>query len=441
MYVGILSLVAACDAPPLPNDATRSLTEPSQRQSAAAVAAWLSSHRLAQESAAPKASSLLEAQEREIARAFHDVLLIPAIRERLSHVAKASRDFERKVSLTSLIADASFRPLVDRLKRADSRRHLAPEFASSLPLANLGGGCDPHAIICDDGSVNPNLPPMDVYMPIDDHRDTWNGTQPVITVPIVSEDQPWVLATGPNGEGLWVHIDSVPPLHTMVVTPVERTAEVWATGPLGARTWQRSGQVQESISHVRSILPYEPRLLGRPEFKLILSTGFTCVQGPLGCKWKANKSFERFLTIPSGTWPRRPITGAGWNAAWRQIEGGSKLLIDWQTAPAPLFTPFLGARSPVMISCVEEDADLSFKGKPKRKNVISLGAVWAVGFEADVDHKDADDDCGLHMMFPPGNGTRPAIAPSISVAIPSNETDFAETQGGFGWFGFGVPRP
>jgi hypothetical protein len=260
-------------------------------------------------------------------------------------------------------------------------------------------------------------------------------------VPITSEDEPWVLATGPQGEQLWIHIDSVPPLHTWVVTPVERTSDVWAAGPLGARSWQRSAPIVESLSHVRSILPFEPRLLGRPEFKLILSSGFTCVQGPLGCKWKANKSFNLEVFVPAGTWPRRPITGSGWNAEWRPIEGGPRVLIDWNAAPAPMFTAFQGAKSPVMISCVEEDHDWSPKAKPKLKNVIGLNAQWAFAFAAEIDHKDADDDCGLHMMFPPGNGIPPAVVSSVSTTIPSSTTDFAETSAGFGWYGFGVPRP
>lgn len=60
------------------------------------------------------------------------------------------------------------------------------------------------------------------------------------------------------------------------------------------------------------------------------------------------------MKIPTNAWAgRQLIGGSGWRTEWHGIPGGSIELIDWASAPATPFPPFPGARSPVMVACVD----------------------------------------------------------------------------------------
>ena len=435
-----------------------SLTAPLAESASGELAAWIAAYRIEDSDPAP-AGSLLEAQEREIALALRDVAADPEVRARLARRIQDSDDVEGKMDLRVLMKDPALRPLTDRLRRADSRRHLAHEMRSMMTTSGASNYCD---VMCDDGSLDPGMPPLDVYMPIDEHRATWTGSEPFLVVPIVSDDEEWAIATGPGGVRLRVHIDSVPPLHTFVVTPSEghagsQSAAIPCIGVMQcwSATVERNNATHEYITHVQIDDPREPVLLGRPEIELhvttirnnLLSGGPEVVDH--GEVW-----------IPEHTWSGRCLIGrcSRWNREWRRIsrgqipQGGIRddgvLLLDWKKVQ--------GA-STVFVQCVERDVG----GGRKEELPIDVwdwkNPQWEIKGKVKIKVEVENDGCGVHTMhrtqpelrfrFPTGTNfepTRSDLVPTSSV-YPAVTQGFVKgnkiVKGGFKWYGFGARNP
>lgn len=423
----------------MPPPPAESLTAPLAESASGEVAAWIAAHRVEDSDPAP-AGSLLEAQEREIALALRDVAADSKVRARLARRMQDSDDAEGKMDLRGLMKDPALRPLADRLRRADSRRHLAHEMRSMMPTSGASNSCD---VLCDDGSLNPGMPSLDVYMPIDEHRATWTGSEPFLVVPIVSDDAEWAIATGPRGERLRVHIDSVPPLHTFVVTPSEGharspSAAIPCIGVMQCwlATSNRVKATEEFITHVQTDDPRAPVLLGRPEFELHLSA----FRG-------SAEVWERVVRIPEHAWAGRCLVGrcSRWNAGWRKISRGEVWrddivrLLDWREVPENVDL--------VTAVCVEQDPGF----KTKVKGYVPTWKTQTPGFEIKSKiefsfyFSNDDDECGIHVLWQRlPRGVSRVSHWSNSIHVPSSEAAFAGTidRGpSFKWYGFGVINP
>ncbi|MCU0623267.1 MAG: hypothetical protein MUF53_05300, partial [Gemmatimonadaceae bacterium] len=316
---------------------------------------WVALH--AVRSAPPAARNLLEAQERAIGDAWVNALSHPGVRNRLRALMREKSDVEQKLLLSELLADAQLVEFRRVLREADVGRHLP---AALRPAANAETfsveDCPISRVICPDGSVHPDLPPVTIYMPIDAHRTTWDGSQPTITAPIAGDQWDWVIARAPGGVDVSIHTDSIPPLHTWVITPLEAPAEVRADGQPGAPVFTRTLPLREYISHMIAERSFEHRLLGRPEFRFYVASGFTCEMTWEGyCKWKANRNSAYYgrIDIPESMWS----AGERANQAFRPVPGRLEL-VNWNAVPTnPMFgiPDVLVPKEPVTVLCMERD--------------------------------------------------------------------------------------
>ena len=281
-----------------------------------------------------------------------------------------------------------------------------------LQCADDGEDCE--AMCADreeDGAVEEYpvpLPPIEVYMPVEEHVQSWSGNEAdALTLPQPDEEAAsTVIAYDIYGNGVELPGGDEPPV--IPVISVGYSEVVVEPAPVftpPTRVDTRGVGVREFITTMRAENSHEPWWKGRPEFELLFA----------GSK-DGGLEYAREMPIPSRMWNR-----GNRNKSWR----GTPFPLHIET-----WDTTLGSR--VKVECIEHDVSLfNFKLKvggstEKKVGPVNLNVEFAVDFEVGKN----DDRCGstyITVMLTDGTWGH----------IPSGPYD-SQGTGDLFWYGYGL---
>lgn len=272
-------------------------------------------------------------------------------------------------------------------------------------------------------------PPLEVYLPVPEHRDAWDGGSEYL-VATVLEEGATPFGVDPGGREISLTAESPPSTPTIVLVPAESFTDdgeprqellpdpdpvvsrficcsggggsVWT--PPGAATWQRNIGIRERISHFRYWDQHEGWPNGEAEFYIVLG-------GTQDTDDHAELTKKIFLT--DDVWGDSYDEGE-W-VLWDQLK-----LIDWDTD--------YGTR--VRIRCMESD------GAPDISLLISgITEIFGVDveFEGSIQNgrEGGDDPCGQDYITPRFSNGEWSL-------IPDGDSPEFDGTSDLQWYGYGI---
>jgi len=387
----------------------------------------------------------------ELTRLLALALSDPSLRERVKNDLRASRfTSEHKLPFTRYLHERTSRPLLTAM-------HRMSDPSESQIVALLG-----------------RLPPLEFYMPVQRHRETWTGGDDLVVAGMIDKAGATLVSYNLAGERVSLSLAHEPETPTLVLVPVETdfatplpaqqffnandrdgrsigtyvpvaslkakmlggvrglsdcemphsypdapgTIKPECSGggyvdpcPRGLGSVQRRGiSVQEYIYCIRALNDHEPWPLGNPEFYLLVAG-----------KFSNGTDFQNRINIPEHIWNG---SDDQLNARWRAIPNYLSLIV-WDTD--------LGTR--LSVQCFESDvawnATFRVSGTsqyPPANFQLTYGVDFSIGA--------GDDNCGSSFInlqntlgqfyrIPDGLGTPPLIDGTSDLQ----------------WWGYGVQRP
>jgi hypothetical protein len=276
-------------------------------------------------------------------------------------------------------------------------------------------------------SLLDRMPPLEFYMPVRNHRETWTGGRDLLVAGTLDEAGTTLVGYDLTGQPLTLSIGHAPETPTLVLVPVETdfssplptsqfininnqegkaigtyargtalfpfrssiltqsdcdgdTAVIECGGESGgggstscprppSGTVQRRGvSVEEYITCMRALNDHESWPLGNPEFYLLL-----------GGKYSGGADFQNRINIPESMWAGDDDAK---NARWRPVPNPLSLMV-WDTD--------LGTR--ITVQCFEDDfdwgTDFTVRGSskfPPTNFELSYAVTFRIG--------NGDDNCG-----------------------------------------------
>lgn len=343
-----------------------------------------------------------------IARELSTALKDPAFRRGFRAAMTGSQRPERRVLIDELVALPGAGQLRTRLEEA--RRMSANLAIAQFEDGCANGGCDgPGGTQNTDQPYPQTPPPIEAYMPVEEHEAAWSGNQnDVLTLPQPEdENAAIVIAYDANNNPVELQGgDSAPTVPVISVGYSEVPASLPAGYTPPTQVFRRGIGVREYITKMRALNDHEPWFKGKPEFELLLA----------GAK-DGGLDYKREMPIPPSMWSWKDSE----NARWRSTPG-----------PLPLETWDTTVGSRVKVQCIEHDGSpfaFNFKVAGSTKKIIK-GVPLDVSFSVDFKLDWADDMCGssyITVMLTDGTWGR----------IPASSYDF-EGTGDLMWYGHGL---
>lgn len=315
--------------------------------------------------------------------------------------------------------------------------------------------------------------PLEFYMPVRKHRETWRGEADLLVASALDEEGATLVAYDLRGRPVAISPTEAPETPTLVIVPVEtdfsrpldpmqfrndfdQGGEAIGTlvsdigrfdylggetlqmleepefpecppppdgcgpggpgGPGGdpdARVWRRGVSIEEYITHMRALNDHEPFFQGAPEFYLLLAGKF--IDGT---------EFSARIPIPEGPWSGSDDDN---NAKWRDF--GGIPLIMWDTD--------LGTR--IKVQCFEDDFDFSTEhtvtGSTSFPGNITL--QYSVKFTIG----GGDDNCGsTYIDLQNTLGEFYYIPDGVNDDNVDPTPPYYNGTSDLQWYGFGYPR-
>lgn len=305
------------------------------------------------------------------------------------------------------------------------------------------------------------LPPLEFYMPVRAHRESWRGGPDLIVAAALDEEGSTLVAYDLEGRPVQVSIETPPETPTLVLVPVETdfdqtldlrfyknhndnggqsigtyvsimADEVPCDDPFAiecgggggggggnpppppAYVQRRGRSVEEFITHMRALNDHEPWINGAPEFFLLLAG-----------KHENEQDFELRINIPEGPWSGSDDDN---NRKWRNF--GMLSLIMWDDD--------LGTR--IKVQCYEDDGGSKLTIKVKGDTTFPLIGK-TLGFEIGFEISDGDDNCGSTFInYQNTAGLKYGIPDGLDNDIYYPDPPYFNGTSDLQWYGIGIQR-
>jgi len=315
------------------------------------------------------------------------------------------------------------------------------------------------------------LPPLEFYMPVADHRESWTGGADLIVAGSIMGDRAAPIGYDLQGQPVALSADVAPATPTMVLVPLETdfsraldaakarnvrdrggdaigtlstledgsgcSGDLEAvdascdggggggggggsyTGTPSSIVRQRGISVEEFITHMRAHDDHEPWHLGAPEFYLLLAG-----------KYSSNADFKSRVNIPEGPWDGSSDSG---NARWRNF--GNMPLILWDVD--------LGSR--ITVQCMEDDFDwestITVGGSTEFPDIPGPTGSQKLNYSISFKVGWGDDDCGSSFInMRNSQGAWYHIPDGVNNDFSEPVVPYFNGTSDLQWYGYGLKR-